>query len=47
MINTLNSEEVNPDVRKSRGNFRFIGTFIYLANLVMPFIWYLWLSFFR
>lgn len=47
MINKLNSEEVNPDIQKSQGNSGFIGTITYLLSLVMPFLTYLWLSFFR
>jgi len=47
MIHTTQSEEVNSDEDTNLHNSGFIGTVSYLASLVMPFICYIWTTFFR
>ena len=47
MVHATLSEEVNSDEQTNLHNSAFIGIVTYLASLVMPFICYIWQTFFR
>ena len=47
MIDTDQTEEEYSEIQNNTKNSGFIATIAYLASLVMPFICYIWLTFFR